>query len=184
MLLAVLLSVPLNAISHGVISATAKITHREFNIVEIQVQFDLINLLNHNSKNYPLPIVASLPNDQFGQLYNEVKKLFARSLKVKIAEKLIPLNHRFPSQDAMFGVISRQFLEQSLARKKNVPYTFSDRRFYQVVYFDFRVTGESDINQLAISFPKELGNLGVTFVESFTKEVHSGSTWTHKQSNH
>ncbi len=164
--------------SHGLVSAASKIELRPNNLVEIQVQFDFIKLLNYRSKDYALPVIASLPKEKFGLLYVEVIKLFDKHLEVKKGKDLIALNKRYPSQERMFDVIKKQFIENKFSLKnKGAPYTFSDRRYYQVFNFDFKISEKEDLNKLRISFPKALGNIDVTYSEPTTKELHKGEAW-------
>ena len=167
------------AYGHGLVSASSKIKLRPHNLVEIQVQFDFIKLLNHSSKNYALPVVASLPKEKFGLLYSEVIKLFDKQLQVKKDKGLIGLNKRYPSQERVFELVKKQFIEQKFSSKnKGTPYTFSDRRYYQVFNFDFKISKKEDLNKLKITFPKPLGNIDVTYSEPTTKELHKGEAWT------
>ncbi|MCO1336490.1 hypothetical protein MO867_19340 [Microbulbifer sp. OS29] len=163
--------------SHGLISTTAKVEVRPNNLVELQVQFDFIALLNHRSKDYQLPVVATLSPEKYGLLYQAVTKLFDQHLEVSVGGAPVKLNRRYPSRDQMFEVTKRQFIESSFSGVDSTPYTFSDRRFYQRFFFDFKVSSREDINKLVVSFPKELGGIYVSFVQPVSKEVHSGEPW-------
>lgn len=176
----IFLVLPLNAYTHGLTSASAKIELRPGNLVELKVQFNFIDLLNHQSKNFSLAVIAALSQEKFGLLYQEVRKLFKKKLIVKKGAKRLEINRRFPSQSQMFHLIKREFIELKFNKKqKNVPYTFSDRRFYQVFYFDFRIASAKDLKELSISFPKELGSVYMTFVQSSNREIHKGEFWSY-----
>ena len=171
-----------NTYSHGLTSTTAKIALRPGNLIELRVQFDFMGILNHRSHDYSLPVIASLPEDKFGLLYNEVIKLFKTKLTVKLGNDsltdTITTNMRFPSQQQVMNVLKRQFIQsQFLQDKNNTPYTFSDRRFYQVFSFDFRLNALEDLKDLSITFPKPLGEVYVTYSESSNQAIHSGSDW-------
>lgn len=169
----------IKAYGHGLVSASSKIELRPHNLVEIQVQFDFIKLLNHSSKDYALPVVASLPKEKFGLLYTEVIKLFDKQLQIKKGKGLIAFNKRYPSQEQVFEVVKKQFIEQKFSsRNKGAPYTFSDRRYYQVFNFDFKISKKEDLDKLNITFPKPLGNMDITYSEPTTKELHKGEAWT------
>lgn len=164
--------------SHGIKAPTAKVELRSQNIINIQVQFNLIDLLNYKSKNYSLMAVAALPKAKFEKLYQEVIKLFNRSFTVKRAEKIIELNKRYPSSEQVYQLIQREFIEKKVtASDKHIPYTFSERRFYQLFNFDIRLKTIGDIKNVNISFPKELGDVYVTYSNSKTMELHTGETW-------
>ena len=167
-----------NSYSHGIKTATAKISARPAGVVEISVQFNFIDLLNHNSHDYSLPVIAALSEKEFGLLYKEVIKLFKNNLKIKNGTKTLPPNIRFPTQAQMFSLIKSEFINSKITHKK--PYTFSDRRFYQVMHFDVRLTGKQDLAKLSINFPKELGGVYVTYTESSNQEIHHGETWRYK----
>ena len=163
---------------HGLKSATANIEVRPNNLVELKVQFDLKKLLNHNSNQYSIPILAALSEEKFALLYNEIIKLFDNHLQIKNGDKSISINKRYPSQQQIRQVIKRQFIKSKLMAKQAVePYTFSDRRYYQVFYFDFKLNVKNDLEALSISFPPELGNIYITFSESSNHEIHSGEKW-------
>jgi len=85
----------------------------------------------------------------------------------------------------MFDLIKREFIESRLIQgAKNIPYTFNERRFYQVFYFDFLISSPRDLQELSIAFPKELGTVYTTFTESTNQELHQGDIWTyHAPSN-
>lgn len=167
-----------NTHSHGLTSTTAKIALRPGNLIELRVQFDFMGILNHRSHDYSLPVIASLPEGKFGLLYIEVTKLFKTKLKVKIGNDTIDTNIRFPSQQQVMNVLKRQFIQsQFLQDNNNTPYTFSDRRFYQVFSFDFRLNSLEGLKDLSITFPKPLGEVYVTYSESSNQAIHSGSDW-------
>ena len=167
-----------NAFGHGLKSATANIEVRPNNLIELKVQFDLNKLLNHNSNQYSTMTLAALSEEKFAFLYNEIIKLFDNHLQVNNAGKSITINKRYPTQQQMFQVIKRQFIKSKFTAKQAAePYTFSDRRYYQVFYFDFKLSAKEDLAALSISFPSELGNIYITFSESTNYEIHSGKMW-------
>ena len=177
--LALLMLIPNLFYAHGLSSASAKIELRPANLIEIQVQFNFIDLLNHKSHDYALPIIASLPKEKFELLYNEVIKLFKKNLLVKLKGKSIKLNRRFPSKEQVFNLLQQEFIGSKVMRNIK-PYTFSDRRFYQQFYFDFRLKSKKDLEQLKIQFPKELRGLYVTYTESKNQALNQGGTWQYK----
>lgn len=172
------MSLSINSYSHGISSATAKISARPAGVVEISVQFNFIDLLNHNSHEYSLAVIAALSDKEFGLLYKEVIKLFKNNLTIKKGTKTLPPNMRIPTQAQMFSLIKSEFINSKIIHKN--PYTFSDRRFYQVMNFDVRLTDKQDLAQLSIDFPKELGDVYVTYTESNNQEIHRGETWRYK----
>lgn len=170
--------VSMNAYTHGITSTTATIALRPANLVELQVQFNFIDLLNHKSNNYSLPLIASLSDDKFGLLYQEVIKLFNKELRITKGIEILEINARFPTQIQMFDLIKREFIEKRVMKNaKNIPYTFDERRFYQVVYFDFLINSAEDIQKLSITFPQPLGTVYVTLTQSSNQEVHKGAAW-------
>lgn len=170
-----------NAYSHGITATSAEIQVRPSNLIELKLQFNWMDLLNHQSNQYSLAVVASLPEDQFALLYNAVKKLFQTELVIKKGATRLELNMRFPSQDQVFKLLKREFVETQFQRTQtDIPYTFSDRRFYQVFYVDFLIDSHQDINALSISFPKPLGDIYTTLSYSSNQELHEGTVWTAK----
>ncbi len=172
------LALPMNSYSHGISTATAKISARPAGVVELRVQFDFIDLLNHNSHDYSLPVIASLSQKEFGLLYKEVIKLFKNKLKIKNGAATLQPNMRLPTQEQMFSLIKTEFIESKISHTK--PYTYSDRRFYQVLNFDVRLSNIKDMAQLSIIFPKELGEVYVTYTQSNNQEVHRGEAWNYR----
>ena len=164
--------------AHGVSSASARIEKRPANLIEIKVQFNLIDLLNHDSKKYSLPLIASLSDANFEIFYKEIIKLFQEKLLIQIGKNHIKSHNRFPSASQMFALIKREFIERKFS--KNRLYTFSDRRFYHVFYFDFLLQNEKDLKKLSIKFPEELGTVYTTFTQSTNQEIHHGRTWRYK----
>ncbi len=172
------MTLSINGYSHGISSATAKISARPAGVVEISVQFNFIDLLNHNSHDYSLPVIAGLSEKEFGLLYKEVIKLFKNNLKIKKGSKILLPNMRPPTQEQMFSLIKTEFIESKIIHKK--PYTYSDRRFYQIMNFDVRLAGTQDLAQLSVIFPKELGDVYVTYTQSNNQEIHRGEAWVYK----
>ena len=171
-----------NALSHGVKSATANVEVRPGNLIELKVQFDLIKLLNHNSNQYSLALIAALPDEKFALFYQEIIKLFDKRLMIKSAGKPVSVNKRYPSQQQVAQLIKRQFISSRLSTEQATdPYTFSDRRYYQVFYFDFRLSSKQDLDNLSVVFPPELGNIYITLSHSSNHEVHSGEAWRLKR---
>lgn len=174
---------PLMAIGHGVTSTTAKLEVRPNNLIELNVQFDFIALLNHKATKYSLPQIASLKTETFGILYQEVIKLFNQKLKVIRGSEQVITNKRYPSHEQVLKLLKRELIEVNFSSTtKETPYTFSDRRFYQQFYFDFRLNSSKDLGQLQVVFPKELGNVYVTISQSNTRELHKGEAWRPKES--
>ena len=115
-------------------------------------------------------------------LYRAVIKLFDRDLIIQKGAKTLGINTQFPTQQQVFSLLKREFIEsQFINDPKNRPYTFSDRRFYQVFYFDFLINSPQHIEDLSLSFPKELGGVYVTLTRSSNQEVTPGETWTDKK---
>lgn len=167
------------ATAHGLTSASATIELRPNRLVELKVQFDLIDLLNHKEKKYSLSSLASLNDEQFAQLYSQIVKLFDVRLNVKNKQGLMTLHRRYPSKEDVFMLIKRQFISETLdIEAQAIPYTFSDRRYYQIVYFDFKLNDSSRIDDVLVEFPDELGDIYVTYAEPTTREVHKGEIWS------
>jgi hypothetical protein len=168
--------------SHGVITTTAEVTHRPNNLIEIQVQFDFIKLLNFYKNQYGLQQLVSLSPTDFGILYQEVVKLFNRKLSVKHQGKVLQLNARFPSEKQVFDLLKQAFLHQQIpVQQQFVPYTYSTRRYYQQFHFDIKLPSSYTKNEifktLALQFPTELGDINVTFTQTNNFEVHQGDVW-------
>ena len=169
---------PLLGLGHGVTSTTAQLEVRPNNLVELKVQFDLIELLNHHGTKYTLAQVAALKPETFGVLYREVIKLFNKRLKLKVGNSLVKINKRYPSAEQVLNLLKRELIHVNFSSpQKETPYTFSDRRYYQQFYLDFRANIEKDLGRLQVEFPKELGNVYVTLSTSVTRELHKGETW-------
>ena len=158
-LLLVMAVVAVSSEGHGLTSTSAKIEVRPSRLVEISVQFDFIELLNQGSRRYPLAIVAALPEDKFGLLYKEVVKLFDRELKVLLSNEQVVLNRRYPSQQQVFSLLKNQFVDSQFSTKSRMPYTYSDRRFFQVMSFDFKLVTTKKLENLAVIFPQQLGDV-------------------------
>ena len=170
--------------AHGISTATAKIEMRPGNLIELKIQFNLIDLLNHKEKKYSLPLIASLSEEKFGLFYKEIVKLFKQNLMIKIADQPINSNARLPTQAQMFALLKREFIETKFSKnQQNIPYTFSDRRFYQIFYFDFRLKSPQDLEKLSIQFPQQLGTIYTTFTQSSNQEVHQGIPWKYQLRN-
>ena len=170
--------------AHGISTATAKIEMRPGNLIELKIQFNLIDLLNHNEKKYSLPLIASLSDEKFGLFYKEIVKLFKQNLIIKIADKPINSNARLPTQAQMFALLKREFIETKFSKNpQNIPYTFSDRRFYQIFYFDFKVENQQVLEKLLIQFPQQLGTIYTTFTQSSNQEIHQGDAWKYQLRN-
>lgn len=170
-----------NAYGHGITATSAEIQVRPSNLIELKLQFNWIDLLNYQSNQYTLPVVASLPKEKFTLLYNEVKKLFQKELVIKKGSTRLEMNMRFPSQEQVLKLLKREFVESQLQQTQtDIPYTFSDRRFYQIFYVDFLIDSHKDINALSISFPKPLGNIYTTLSYSSNQELHQGTVWMAK----
>tara|TARA_B110000503_G_C7019340_1_gene359062 strand:+ start:122 stop:700 length:579 start_codon:yes stop_codon:yes gene_type:complete len=176
-LLLLMAAVAVSAEGHGVTSTSAKIEVRPSRLVEISVQFDFIELLNQGSKKYPLAIVTALPEDKFGLLYNEVVKLFDRELKVLLDNEKTVLNKRYPSQQQMFNLLKSQLFDSRFSTRSLIPYTYSDRRYFQVVSFDFKLVTTQQLDKLAVIFPPQLGDVYVTFSKSSSRSAHPGELW-------
>ena len=174
----VLCLLPLTVFAHGITSTTAKLEVRPNNLVELNIQFDLIELLNHHGTKYTLAQVAALKPQTFSVLYQEITKLFYTQLKLKVRNNLLKTNKRYPSAQQVLNLLKRELIDVNFSSpQKQIPYTFSDRRYYQQFYFDFRANIEKDLSQLQIEFPKELGNVYVTVSTSATRELHKGEIW-------
>ncbi|MCB0352988.1 MAG: hypothetical protein KDD64_05660 [Bdellovibrionales bacterium] len=182
LLLFCMLLFPLLAYGHGIHSATAQVALRPGGLIEVEVQYNLVDLLNHGSQEYSLPIIASLSEEQFELLHTEVLKLFTKALIIKIGERRIGLHIRFPTSDEMFAVIKREFIEAKIGgHDQSDLYTLSDRRFYQKAYFDFRLVSMDDLKSLSVEFPKELGPVYVTYIESKNSLVSPGALWEYSE---
>lgn len=178
----VLALLSVNSFGHGLVSTTAEVSLRPHNLIEVQVQFDFSALLNHNSNAYSLSLLASLNDEKFGLLYGEVIKLFDRRLIVKNKGIPIDLHRRYPTQEQVFGLLKQQFIESTMGPSQfSLPYTYSDRRFYQLAFFDLKLNSSEDLKNLEITFPPELGDVYVTFNEPKTVEVHKGKAWSYGQ---
>jgi hypothetical protein len=176
-LLLLMAAVAVSAEGHGVTSTSAKIEVRPSRLVEISVQFDFIELLNQGSKKYPLAIVTALPEDKFGLLYNEVVKLFDRELKVLLDNEKTALNKRYPSQQQVFNLLKSQLFDSRFSTRSLIPYTYSDRRYFQVVSFDLKLVTTQQLDKLAVIFPQQLGDVYVTFSKSSSRSAHRGELW-------
>lgn len=170
----------LNAYSHGVTQASANIILRPNNLVELKIQFDFIKLLNHKSDSYSLPFIVTLSPEKFSLLYKEVIKLFEKKLKIKNKKYTILLNKRYPTEEQILQLLKTELFESKI-RKSGHLYTQSDRRFYQAFIYDFRIKSKSDISNLHISFPEELGDIYVTLSESTNSLLPKNRVWSIEQ---
>jgi hypothetical protein len=176
-LLILVATAALSVEGHGLASASAKIEVRPSRLVELTVQFDFIELLNHGSKVYPLPIVASLPEEKFALLYKEVIKLFDNELKVMLDTKAVLLNKRYPTEQQMFSLLKGQMVDSQFSSQVSAPYTYSDRRFFQVLSFDFKLITSQQLSDMKVTFPKQLGDIYVTYSRSKSSSLHPGEPW-------
>ena len=180
-LLILVATAALSVEGHGLASASAKIEVRPSRLVELTVQFDFIELLNHGSKVYPLPIVASLPEEKFALLYKEVIKLFDNELKVMLDTKAVVLNKRYPTEQQMFSLLKGQMVDSQFSSQVSAPYTYSDRRFFQVLSFDFKLITSQQLSDMKVTFPKQLGDIYVTYSRSKSSSLHPGEPWQHNR---
>ena len=176
-LLILVATAALSVEGHGLASASAKIEVRPSRLVELTVQFDFIELLNHGSKVYPLPVVASLPEEKFALLYKEVIKLFDKELKVMLGTKAVVLNKRYPTEQQMFSLLKGQMVDSQFSNQVSAPYTYSDRRFFQVLSFDFKLITAQQLSDMKVTFPKQLGDIYVTYSKSKSSSLHPGEPW-------
>jgi hypothetical protein len=176
-LLILVATAALSVEGHGLASASAKIEVRPSRLVELTVQFDFIELLNHGSKVYPLPVVASLPEEKFALLYKEVIKLFDNELKVMLDTKAVVLNKRYPTEQQMFSLLKGQMVDSQFSSQVSAPYTYSDRRFFQVLSFDFKLITSQQLSDMKVTFPKQLGDIYVTYSRSKSSSLHPGEPW-------
>jgi hypothetical protein len=182
-LLLLMITAVLSAEGHGLTSASAKIEVRPSRLVELSVQFDFIELLNHGSKVYPLAVVASLPEEKFALLYREVIKLFDNEVKVMLGNKAVVLNKRYPTAQQMFSLLKGQLVDSQFSNQTSKLYTYSDRRFFQVLSFDFKLITAQQLNDMQVTFPKELGDIYVTYSKSKSSSLHPGEPWQPNRDN-
>ena len=176
-LLMLMATTVLSVEGHGLASASAKIEVRPNRLVELRVQFDFIELLNHDSKVYPLAVVAALPDEKFALLYKEVIKLFDNELKVMLGTKAVVLNKRYPTAQQMFSLLKGQLVDSQFSNPASKLYTYSDRRFFQVLAFDFKLLTAQESSQLKVTFPKELGDIYITYSKPKSSSLHPGESW-------
>lgn len=164
---------------HGIISSTANITERGNGLVELKIQFDLVTFLQNSQSPKTLQQLSTLEPEHFSNIYKDVIHEFKKGLNVTQGKKAIALNQRFPSSEDVHALLKREFIESKLSKqaKKSIPYTFNERRFYQVFFMDFKIKKGSDLQSLSIQFPKALRNMYVTYSKSHTSELHTGETW-------
>jgi len=176
-LLMLMTTAALSVEGHGLASASAKIEVRPSRLVELTVQFDFVELLNHGPKAYPLAVVAALPDEKFALLYKEVIKLFDSELKVAVGTKAVVLNKRYPTAQQMFSLLKGQLVNSQFSNQTSKLYTYSDRRFFQVLAFDFKLATAQELNQLTVTFPKELGDIYITYSKPKSSSLHPGEPW-------
>ncbi|UVW34029.1 hypothetical protein NYF23_08260 [SAR92 clade bacterium H455] len=176
-LLLVAITAVISAEGHGLSSASAKIEVRPSRLVELSVQFDFIKLLNHGANAYPLAVVASLPEQKFALLYKEVIKLFDNELKVMVGNKAVVLNKRYPTEQQMLSLLKGQLVDAQFSSQGSMPYTYSDRRFFQVLSFDFKLITAQQLSDMQVTFPKELGDIYITYSKSKSSNLHPGESW-------
>lgn len=191
--------------AHGLISSAATITSRANHLMEIKLQFNLLTVIDnlediHNindkinastdtmahrahstakHQRYTLSQLVALSDKQFSVLYKELITHLDKSLQVSIAGRNITLNKRYPSQQQVSSLIKREFIESLMSEKakRSTPYTYNERRHYQVFYVGFKVNNEAERNALKVTFPDALGDLNVTYSESTTSLLHKGQVW-------
>ena len=170
---------PLSSYGHGVVSTSVNITSRPNHLIEIKVQFNLYDLLSHAGKNYTLTQLPSMTEAQFESIYNDIVNIFNNELVANYEGKAIPLNSRYPSKEQVYALIKREFIESMMSdtAKKNLPYTFDERRFYHVFYFGFKMLDSTKLNLLKIDFPRALGDINVTYSTSKTTVLHEDESW-------
>lgn len=168
-----------HSFGHGVISSSATVTTRANNLVEIKIQFNLQTLLNNTEKKYSLTQLAALSDKEFGKLYYDIISIFDSGLKVTVDNSVVKLNKRYPAEKQVQGLIKREFIESRMsdAAKNNIPYTYDERRHYQVFYFGFKVKSSKELDTLKIDFPTALGDLYVTYSASRTSVLHEKESW-------
>lgn len=184
MLIMVALSINSSGVyAHGVKSSSATVEILPNRLVNLKVQFHLLDFLHHSPESgvLTLPAVASMPEHMFVSLYQSVLADFDDNLQVSLGEEPAVLNLRLPSPRQAHGLLKREFVESKYAGQGSPPYTFDDRRFYQIFNYDFRLTPEQNIDDLHIRFPSKLGKIYVSFVSPQTRDVTPGEIWSFEE---
>ena len=163
--------------AHGVKNTSASIEIRPNGLVELQIQFHFVDVLNHIGKDTDLVSIAAIKPKQFQVLYQTVQQLFDKGLVVTYGKKELALNERYPSTEQALELTKREFLEKTYLSDKSIPYTYSDRRFYQVFSFDFKLPKNSEIKDIKVSLSKELGEVNLTLSQSLTCHLNEVTNW-------
>lgn len=170
--------VPAYTSAHGVSNTTATINLRPHGMVELNVQFHFIDLMHHMHKGINLASVAAMTPEKFKPLYQSVVELFDRQLILTQNKNRLVLHARYPDIGQVLGLLKREFLEKSHGIDKNAPYTFGDRRFYQVFTFDVTLPNKNNIKSVKVSLPKTLGEVNLTINQSLTCHLNQVTAWT------
>ena len=172
--------------AHGIKSSSATIEVLPNRLVNIKVQFHIVDFLHNTpeSRALPLQVLASMPKKMFALLYQSVLAIFDAELQVTLRSqaslnpKPVSLNLRLPTSEQAHRLLKRELVENNHSGQGSPPYTFDDRRFYQVFNYDFRLSTEQNIGDLNIIFPRELGEVYVSFITPQMRHVEPGKIWS------
>ena len=174
------------AYGHGLRESTAEIKVLENRLVTIKVQFNLIDYLNSEARSkspIDLEMISVMPEGMFESVYASVTESFLSGMQVFCkrldgSAQRIHINARFPSAQQAKGLIKRERVEKQYSGNGKPPYTYSDRRFFQVFNFDFRLAKGDSIDCLRMRFPSQLADVFTSFSEQQTRHVAPMSEWS------
>ena len=172
--------------AHGIKSSSATVEVLPNRLVNIKVQFHMVDVLHAapGTSALTLPVVAAMPEQMFASLYEAMLAEFDVGLQASLlaqpglSRQSVVLNKRLPSAQQVQGVLKRELVESKYAGQGKPPYTFNDRRFYQIFNYDFRLAPGQSIDDLKIVFPAQLGEIFVSFTAPQTRNVAPGETWS------
>ena len=188
------------SLAHGLKDPTANIEVFPNGLVNIKVQFYLLDFLKRQgaaNETVDLAALAVMPPPVFQMVYDTVRQAFVEQLTVTChaakldrktagelqaepqfdAQQLI-LNRRFPSGEQAHRLIQREVVEAQYANSGKPPYTYDDRRFFQVFNADFKLTAKQSAECLRIRLPSELGTVYVSYSSIQARHVDADEEWS------
>jgi hypothetical protein len=173
--------------AHGVKSSSAAIEALPNRLVNIKVQFNLVDFFSNSpqANALPLQVLAAMPEKMFALLYQSILDTFDTELQVTLQSQTspkgrnAPLNPRLPSAAQAQQLLQSELAHLSRSKEAEFYYTLDDRRFYQVFNYDFRLTTEESIEGLTIAFPHKLGEVYISFNTPQMRHLEPGETWSY-----
>ena len=155
--------------AHGLTMSTASVMIRNKTHVIVRLQYDPVLLLHQitSGKNPPppLPLLANMPDELFEKQYHAIQSIFTQKLSLRFAGKPVhSVRLRFPTVPQFRKQIRARFMHEVIqAQSKGKQEPHNDRQYYQTIEADGFLPDSPTKGALEIHFPRELGQILVTF---------------------